>query len=275
MDDIANHYTSGELWRRLETALVEDGVDPSNVSLADLAPYDHFHGRGLEATEALADRMQATPESRLLDIGSGFGGPARYIASRFGCHVTGIDLTEEFCDVAKRLTERLALTGRVHIEHGSATAMPFDDAVFDGAYSMNVSMNIADKQGLFREIFRVLRPGAWLALSEIAKGPNEGLQYPTPWAESAASSFLSTPEETRANLEASGFEVVSLLDSLAASASYGERSKAAVANGEKPLHRAVTLVHGATRGASASANSGAGTRLGQVIPIEIFCQRPA
>ena len=78
--------------------------------------------------------------------------------------------------------------------------MPFADAAFDGAFSMNVSMNIADKRALYREIHRVLRPGAWLGLLEV-QGPGGEPDYPTPWARTAATSFLATesgdPREPR------------------------------------------------------------------------------
>ena len=94
-------------------------------------------------------------------------GPARYLARRFGCRVSGIDLTAEFCDVARHLAAHLGLEERVSIRQGDALAMPFGGAAFDGAYSMNVSMNIADKRALYREIHRVIKPGAWLMLSEV------------------------------------------------------------------------------------------------------------
>ena len=106
-----------------------------------------------------AIRSYYAPTDDLLDIGSGLGGPARYFAQRFGCRVTGIDLTAEFCEVARELTRLLELEDRVTIEHGNALAMPFADARFDGAYSMNVSMNIKDKDRLYREVARVLKPG--------------------------------------------------------------------------------------------------------------------
>ena len=126
------------------------------------------------------------PADHILDIGSGIGGPARHFAARFGCRVSGIDLTPEFCEVARHLSRLLGLAQKTEFHVGDALAMPFADASFDGAYSMNVSMNIADKAAFYREIRRVLKPGAWLLLSEIARGSGAEMDFPTPWASSAA-----------------------------------------------------------------------------------------
>ena len=270
--DITAHYTSGELLARLEASLREDGFDPARPTFEALAPYDHFHGRGLEATEDMASRLQVSATEHVLDVGSGIGGPARYFARRFGCRVSGIDLTAEFCDVAQRLTSRLGLEERVSIEQGDALAMPFSDATFAGAYSMNVTMNIADKRGLYSEIHRVLEPGAWLALSEVVRGPGGEPDYPAPWARTAASSFLATIAETRANLAASGFEIEILRDTTEASFAYAARSRAVVEAGRKPLHRAVSLIHGALA-EEVIANSGRALKDRRTVPIEVVCRR--
>lgn len=108
--DVAKHYGKGELLSRLNAALREDGVDPDAPTMEALAPYDQFHGRGLEATLEVAELVPAGPGDSVLDIGSGLGGPARYFAGRFGCAVTGIDLTPEFCAAARHLTRLLART---------------------------------------------------------------------------------------------------------------------------------------------------------------------
>ena len=270
--DVSGHYTSGELLARLEARLRDDGVDPAHPTFEALAPYDHFHGRGLEATEDMANLLEISGTDRILDVGSGLGGPARYFARCFGCRVSGIDLTAEFCDIARHLTSLLGLEERVFIEQCDALAMPFADATFDGAYSMNVSMNIADKRALYREIHRMLKPGAWLGLSEVVQGPGGPPDYPTPWARTASSSFLATRAETRANLAASGFTIESLRETTEASFAYAARSRAVVEAGGKPPHRAISLIHGALTG-EIMANTGRALRERHAVPIEIVCRK--
>jgi ubiquinone/menaquinone biosynthesis C-methylase UbiE len=270
--DVASHYSRGHLLDRLYAMLTEDGIDPAHPSIEALAPYDQFHGRGLEATVEMANQLTVSATDRLLDIGSGIGGPARFFADRFGCAVTGIDLTPEFCEVARTLTRSLDLQSRVAFEAGNALAMPFANGAFDGAYSMNVSMNIADKDGFYREIHRVLKPGGWVFLSEVAKGTGRDLDYPTPWASSARTSFLSTSDETRRGLEAAGFEIIHFRTTLDETLAFGARARAMVERGEKPPQRAVTLIHG-DGATEATANMATGLRDARVVPIEVLGRR--
>jgi SAM-dependent methyltransferase len=270
--DIVAHYSHGQLQQRLEAALRADGVDAERLSLEALAPYDQFHGRGLEATVEVAGLMPARAQDHLLDIGSGLGGPARWFAHRFGCRITGVDLTPEFCALARHLTAQLGLADKLRFEVADALALPFPDAGFDGAYSMNVSMNIADKPALAREIRRVLKPGGWLLLSEIARGGGPEPDYPMPWAATAATSFLATPDQTRATLEAAGFDVRLLQSTRAQALAYGARAREAVARGEKPPHRAVMLVHGELA-AAAMKNSARALAEASIEPIELLAVR--
>jgi len=272
--EVSGHYGAGDLLSRLNAALAEDGIDPDHPSVEALAAYDQFHGRGLEATVEVADLVDVTASDHILDVGSGIGGPARYFANRFGCRVTGIDLTPEFCDVARHLTQLLDLNGRVTFELGNALAMPFADGSFDGAYSMNVSMNIADKLALYREIHRVLKPGAWLVLSEVAKGEGGELDYPAPWARSASASFLATPEQTRRDLLVAGFDVVRLHSTLEETLAFGARARALAERGEKPPRRA-TMLMDSDIAAQAIANSSRGFAEARIIPIEVLARKPA
>ena len=274
MAHVADHYTSGNLLERLKAALKSDGADPDHPTIEALAPYDQFHGRGMEATEEIAGLLSVTAKDHLLDVGSGIGGPARYMTHRFGCKVTGIDLTAEFCDVARHLTKLMGMEAKVDFRQGDALAMPVSNGSFDGAYSMNVSMNIADKSAFYREIRRVLKPGGWLMLSELAKGPGGPLDYPTPWAATAAESFLATPEETRAGLEAEGFEIAKFRDTAEDMRAYAVRVKTMLGRGEKHPHRAVQLMHGDIADA-AMKNTSRGGAEGRIVPIEVLCRRRA
>lgn len=272
--EIIAHYGAGGLLARLNDALRADGADPARPTPEALAPYDQFHGRGLEATEEVAGMMRAGPGDHLLDVGSGIGGPARWFAGRFGCRVTGIDLTPEFVEVARHLTRLVGLDERVRFETGNALAMPFPDASFDGVASMNVSMNIADKSALYREIDRVLKPGGWLVLSEIAQGEGGAPDYPTPWARTAGESFLATPDETRHGLVAAGFEVVRLESAVERNLAFGARSRAIVERGGKPPHRAVMLIHGEIA-RQAIANTSRALADGRIVPIEVLAHKRA
>jgi ubiquinone/menaquinone biosynthesis C-methylase UbiE len=270
--EITRHYGRGGLLERLNAALAADGVSPDRPTAEALAPYDQFHGRGLEATQELAALMSAGPADHLLDIGSGIGGPARHFARRFGCRVTGIDLTPEFCEVARHLTGLLDLQDRVVFEVGNALAMPYAAASFDGAYSMNVSMNIADKPRFYREIHRVLKPAGWLVLSEIARGEAGEIDYPMPWARSGECSFLATTDQTRQSLSAAGFDVVRWRSTRDESLAFGARSRALVEVGEKPPHRAVMLVQDEIATAAMS-NVARALANGRIDPIEVLARR--
>ena len=269
---IVEHYATSGLLARLESALRADGADSAHPTIEALAPYDQFHGRGLEATEDIAALVVVRPTDHLLDVGSGLGGPARWLSRRFGCRITGIDLTPEFCAVVEHFTRLIGLQDRVRFQVGNALAMPFDDTMFEGAYSMFVSMNIADKAGLYREIHRVLKSGGRLVLSEIARGEAGEIMYPTPWAATAAESFLSTVDDTQRGLRSAGFEVEQVKNDLQRALDFGARSRAIVERGEKPPYRANALIHGDAAGATL-ANVARGYRDGSLIPIEVVARK--
>ena len=209
---VETHYTRQDLGEVILAALKQAGKDIEHLTPDDLAPVDEFHGGQRQATIRLADLLGFRRGERVLDIGSGIGGPSRFLASRYGCLVTGIDLTAEFCRVAEMLTRLTGLTDKVDYRQGNALDLPFEDTSFDVVWSQNASMNIADRDRLYAEMHRVLRPGARLALQEVVAGPGGEPHYPVPWARDASISFVLTAQETRAKLEAAGFHVVSWQD---------------------------------------------------------------
>lgn len=219
------------------SALTAAGVDIDHLTVTDLAPLDQFHTGGIDATRALATLAGITPGATVIDIGGGLGGPARVLAQEFGAHVSVVDLTESFVKTGAALTARLGMADRVTFRHGDALALPFPDSSFDLAWTQHATMNISDKERLYTEIHRVLRPGGRLVFHEIMPGPVEPLQFPVPWASNASISFLRTSEEIAALLAQLGFVQVVWNDHTAESLAWfaAMRERAAAAPMPPPL----------------------------------------
>ena len=147
--------------------LAAQGVDPDACTENDLQAFDQDHYGGFEATDALAEAGDIRPEHLVLDVCSGLGGPARYVAFRIGCRVTGIDLTTSRVEAARRLTARVGLTALVEFVQGDATRMPFPDQSYDRVFGQEAWVHIEDKTALVREIHRVLKPGGLVAFTDI------------------------------------------------------------------------------------------------------------
>lgn len=209
---IQTHYSLADLGDVILAALEKAGKDLDRLSPEDLAPIDQFHIRGRAATLELARAAGLDATKRVLDVGSGVGGTSRCLAKEFGCRVTGIDLTDEYCRAAAMLSDRTGLAHLVDFRQGDATEMPFDDHSFDVVWTEHVAMNIPDKSRLYSEMHRVLKPGGTLAIYDVLAGPTDPVLFPVPWARTPDTSFLVTPNELRQLLEKAGFTVTDWSD---------------------------------------------------------------
>ena len=270
---VAEHYGSAGIAERVLAALRETKGPDAPITPENLAPFDHFHGRGVVATQEIAAQLALNPGERVLDIGSGIGGPARWFAATYGVHVTGVDLTPEFCAAAEALNAATGLSDRVRIIHGSALALPVPDGAFDAAYSQNVIMNIADKRQFYREAFRALRPGGRLALSNLCAGPAGEPYFPAPWAATRETSFLASPDEMRADLNAAGFEIIEFRDITPGMREAQRRTRERLDKGDMPKI-AVDIIMG-ERAREMQRNSIRTIQDGRGIAIEALVRKPA
>lgn len=240
MDDVKRHYGDGEdLATTIADILRAAGKSPELLTTTDLRAVDEFHIRGHKATLELAEAMMLTPESHVLDIGSGLGGPARTLAKSCGCHVTGIDLTRAYCETANMLSTWVKLDKQTDFRQADATCLPFADASFDAAMTIHVAMNIPDKAAMYAQAKRVLKPGGRFVIYDVLQGEGGEVRFPVPWAREPSISHLETPEGMKSLLTQAGFHILDIRNSTTDSLQWFERTTAASDRATPP----VTLRH--------------------------------
>jgi len=269
---IADHWGKGDVYSLIVSALNKMSKPLDGLTIEDLTPVDHFHARGFPATVELADHLPIKAGQRILDIGCGLGGPARYMANRFQCKVSGLDITEPFVQAANKLTALVRMQDQVQVELGDGQHLPYPDAAFDGAYTQHVTMNVADRPRFFAEAYRVLKPGAFFALTEHGLGPKGEPHHPVPWSADGTGAYLVTPSETKSLLQRSGFEAVVIEDT---GTRYLEGYTRAIERAKKgelpPL--GIHLLMGETA-LQKTRNAARNVAEGRTHPIQVVCRKP-
>lgn len=205
-------YGSADLTARVLSALERAGADLEHLSREDLSLFDEFHAGGLDATREMAEFAGIKRGCKVLDVGSGVGGPARTLAAEWNCSVVGIDVTASFCDVARELNRRVGMSDRVEVVCADAVEMPLDEEQFDIAWAQFSLPSIEQQAALFRQIKRVLKPNGTFVFDTLCAGPGGPIHLPVFWANSEAANHIRDPSSMRAELEAAGLEEVSFED---------------------------------------------------------------
>jgi len=204
---IHSYYSPNDLYNRIMDGLNATGKDLSNLTLEDLHPVDEFHIRGTTATNELIELSGFGPDMHILDVGCGVGGSTRRLSHYIGCRVTGVDLSDEYIDAARRLTQLFGMQEKANFHAASALEMPFADESFDGIWSIQMGMNVEDKLSWLKELYRVLKPGGRVVFYEVCANKNSPVHFPVPWAQDSSISYLETPAAFRVLIEAAGFSV--------------------------------------------------------------------
>ena len=207
MKHIHSYYSPNNLYNKIIEGLEILGKDLSCIDLDDLQPVDEFHIRGDAATKELIKLCRFTRGMHILDVGCGVGGSTRRLSHETGCCVTGIDLSDEYIDAAERLTQLLNMQERVKFLAASALELPFEDNTFDGAWSIQMNMNIEDKPGWLKELYRVIKPGGRAVFYEVCGNTKTPVYFPVPWAQDSSMSFLVSPEPFRGVITSAGFDI--------------------------------------------------------------------
>ena len=245
---VSAHYTRPDFGAAILDALRAAGKDLDALTADDVAPFTHLAGRPKAGTVALARQAGLQPGLAVLDVGSGLGGPARTLATEFGCRVTGLDLTAEFVRTATMLSERVGLGEQVSFQQGNALELPFPAASFDVVWTEQFAMHVADKERLYQQFHRVLRPSGRFAMREFIAGPVEPLHFPVPWARDPTISFLWRAEAVRTALTAAGFAELAWEDLTAAEIAQRRQPPAAEQSPPSTPTTGGEILQGADRG---------------------------
>ena len=268
--DVARQYGRRQLAQTILNALAAIGITPDRLRPDDLAPFEELHIGGREATRYLVARLDLGPDHQVLDVGCGIGGAARYMASRAGCRVTGIDITPAFIQAAVTLTAAVGLDDKVRFEVGSALSLPYEDDRFDALVTLHAAMNIVDRPLLYREMARVLKPGGKLALYDVMRQRQGGLRFPLPWADTPDISHLLTPEQTRALLQEAGLVVLEVEDRRAIAPEFFRRALSDDPGEAVAATPRATLADGDVK----LRNTLAGIEDGLIAPVLMVAKKP-
>ncbi len=198
---------------RIHNDLRAVGIGPDDPLTVDvLSPFDQFHYFGTDAVDEAIAEAGIGAGSRVLDIGSGLGGPARYLAERTGCHVTAVELQPDLSALAASLTERCGLAA--HVDHLQADVLTheLDAGTYDAAVSWLCFYHIADHHTLLSQVFKALKPGGRLYVEDLFRHGEFDDNETVHLTQMLYGQYLPYKDAYVGNLEAAGFTNVDFDD---------------------------------------------------------------
>jgi len=211
-------------WRvvAVKNALKDMGKETGDLTIDDLTALGHldqYHYLGVEANDHVIDLLGLDESVNVLDIGSGIGGPARYLSCKSGCKITGIELQEDICVAGQELTARIpGLTERVSFQVGDIISLVRDGTIapesFDHFISLLVFLHIPDREALLQSCFTTLKPGGTFVIEDFAARP--GLEFTDTEKDNllnvVSAPNVSTIDKYVEDLEKAGFVDIEAVD---------------------------------------------------------------
>lgn len=271
---VARLYGRERLLDKIKAGLAEQGVDSDDIRPEDLKPVDEFHIGGARATMDVVDQLEIDRDMQVLDVGCGIGGAVRAVAEQYHCQVSGVDLTPEYVECARALSDAVGLGDSTRFEVGSATELPFENASFDRALLLHVGMNVPDKPAMMHEVRRVLRPGGIFAVFDVMRIAPGDIDFPVPWAVDSAASFLEPLEAYQSAADGAGFSLVSQRERGAFALEFFAQLRARTAEAGGPPPIGLHLLMGETAQTNI-ANMVHNIEAGRIAPVELVLQAPA
>ena len=269
--DIENFWTRGDIFSRVHQAMSDAGLINKKLNIEDLFPIDQYHARGIAATVDLGKRMPIKKNQRILDIGCGLGGPARYYANEYECIITGIDITPSFIEIGNEFNKITSMSNKVELKIGNGEILDFENETFDGAYSQHVTMNISNREKFFTEAFRVLKKDGFFAFTEHGLGQEGDPIFPLPWADSSEMSFLLPPQKTISILKDTGFSDIKIIETADKYISGYEKLIKLKTENKNPV-LGIHVIGGDSMN-ERSTNSMKSIKENRTLPFEIVCKK--
>lgn len=187
-------------------------ADDAPLTVSQLVPFDQYHYHGTEAVDLAAARLGLDAGSRVLDVGAGIGGPARWLAATTGCHVTALELQPDLNATAAELTRRCGLADRVTHVAGDILDGPPVEGDYDAVISFLAILHIPDRARLFEACHRALRRGGGMYIEDFTLRSEPTAERREALRVKVQCPYVPPPDVYRRHLLDAGFETVEMDD---------------------------------------------------------------